>query len=238
VTTQRLAPQPKARLAKLQRLLARVKARGVRSATPTGTATATARQVPAVATAGPKPTGIAARLPAAAPRVERPATPPRPQPSAQLVPTPPPALVSPPPEEQLVTPHEAKALDDLFASDHGESEDEQVVTRVVPVEQLLAESLAASLVPEAEAPDIFAGRTSTSSAPSASQPAGALDSPSRDGAAEREPSVVAGDEAEASRPITRPVAAPSRRVSPAVCLIAIALVAALAFANYRFFLPL
>jgi hypothetical protein len=146
--------------------------------------------------------------------------------------------VSPPPEEQLVTSHEAKALDDLFASDHGESEEEQEVTRVVPVDQLLAESLATSHVPPTEAGDIFAGRASSPSAPSASQSGGALDSPSRDGAAERAPAVVAGDEANASRPISRPVAPPRQRVSPAVCLIAIALVAALAIANYRFFLPL
>jgi hypothetical protein len=147
-----------------------------------------------------------------------------------------PALVSPPPEEQLVTSREAKALDALFANDHGESE-EEAVTRVVPVDQLLAESLATSHVPPTEARDILAGRAISSSGPSVSQSGGSLDGPSQDGASQREPAVVVGDEAEAPRPGTRPVASPSQRVSPAVYLIAIALVAALAIADYRFFLP-
>jgi hypothetical protein len=275
VTTQRLTPEQKDRLAKLQRLLARVEARGVRSASPTEVSAATPRREP-VAAAGSKPTGVTTRLPVAAPRVERPATPARPQPSPKLAPTPPPpaalptppkaptpapplaaapavvppvpvvsaqdpveepAFISRPPEEQLVTSHEAKALDALFENDYGESEEEQAVTRVVPVDELLAESLATSHVPPTEARDLLLGRPSSPSAPSVSKSGEALDGPPRDGAPQGEPAVVVGDEAQAPRSSARPVASRSQRVSPVVYLVAIVLVAAVAIADYRFFLP-
>jgi len=283
VTTQRLAPEQRARLAKLQRLLARIGSRGVRSAsrvaepTPRQEPTAAASPKPTGAAASPKPTGATPRLPVVPPRVERPVPPSRPRPSPQLAPTPrpraplpapapvptpastrapvpaflpaapivseldpieEPGRVAPPVEEQLVTSHEAKVLDDLFADDHGESGEEQAVTRVVPVDQLLAESMATSHVPPTEARDLLAGQTSSSSAASDSRSGGGLDVPTREGASQREPAVVVADEAKASRPSTRPVGSPSPRVHLAVYLIAILIVAALAVADYRFFLPL